>query len=412
MSDPLAVFVAVIAPNVSEQMGGEAIKALQYFEELRRRRIPSCVITHARVRSELQSRRPDWPVYYVEDTPLQVFLWKSRVFRYFLDVVFHLQVRSILRDLQARHDRVIAHYLTPVSPAQPALAPVGTIAVIGPKNGNIHFPPAFRGQELLPYKLRRLLRPVAHRFVHLLFNRRLGAAVVLVAGGERTRESLRLAGYREEQFLDVLDSGIDDRLGVSSRFRQEGRNSRFVHFGRLVRHKGVHLVLEALARANESIELDLFGQGPEEERLHALAERLGITQRVRFLGWAPDHHELLASLGRYRGFVFPSLAEANGIVVQESMAIGLPVIALNWGGPALLLDGDTGILVEPTSEAVVVEQLASAMTRLAADGALADRLAAAAREVAVGKFLWSKVADQWLSAYPVKAEPVGNSRRA
>jgi glycosyltransferase involved in cell wall biosynthesis len=401
MSNAAPAFVALVAPNTSEQMGGEGILAVQYFSELRRRGIACCLITHARVRKELAASHPDWPVEYVEDSRLQILLWKSVVLRNFLDVVFHWGTRPILQRLCDSHPSLVAHYVTPVSPVQPTFVPPGIRAVIGPKNGNVHYPPGLRGQEPLGYRARRMLRWISLRCVRALATPDARAAVVLVAGGERTRDSLRLAGYREQQFVDVLNAGVADSLADRPRLRHSGRNGRFVYWGRLVHHKGVHLALRALASTEPWIELDLIGRGDEEESLQALARELGIAERVHFRGWAPDHAALLASLGSYRGFVFPSLAEAHGIVVQEAMAIGLPVVALRWGGPSFLIDADTGVLVEPEDESRVVDGLARAMTRLAEDGDLADRLSEAGRSRAVADFLWSRVMDRWLRDYPV-----------
>lgn len=63
----------------------------------------------------------------------------------------------------------------------------------------------------------------------------------------------------------------------------------------------------------------------------------------------------------------------------EAMALGLPVIALNWGGPAMLADASNALYVQPGSEEAVVAGIATAMKRLARDGALAESLSVAAR---------------------------------
>jgi len=105
-------------------------------------------------------------------------------------------------------------------------------------------------------------------------------------------------------------------------------------------------------------------------------------------------------LRAYRAFVFPSLAEANGIVVQEAMIQGLPVIALDWGGPALLVTPETGILIQPTSEEFVIDQLAISMDKLAEDGDLAEQMSINARARALEKgFLWSDIIRDWREVY-------------
>ena len=107
-----------------------------------------------------------------------------------------------------------------------------------------------------------------------------------------------------------------------------------------------------------------------------------------------------AILAQARAFVFPSLAEANGIVVQEAMMTGLPVVALDWGGPAALLDADTGILIEPSSEEHVIETLAAAMVRLGSDADEAERLSKNARAAAeAAGFAWAELLASWIKIY-------------
>src|SRR6185436_6751806 len=118
----------------------------------------------------------------------------------------------------------------------------------------------------------------------------------------------------------------------------EGRNLKFVHNGRLVAHKGADLAIRALSRTKHPVELEIVGRGPERERLERLAKKLFVSERVKFTPWIEDHSKLPEYMRQFRGMVFPSLAEANGIVVQEAMVMGLPVICLDWGGPSLLVD--------------------------------------------------------------------------
>jgi glycosyltransferase involved in cell wall biosynthesis len=179
-----------------------------------------------------------------------------------------------------------------------------------------------------------------------------------------------------------------------------GRNLRFVHNGRLVKHKGTDLAIRALALAKNPVVLEIIGRGPELANLKALASQLGLSERVRFIEWFADHEQLAAALREYRGFVFPSLCEANGIVVQEAMIMGLPVICADWGGPSLLVTPQCGFLIEPRSEQYMIEELAKAMDILAEDGALAERLSLAGRQRAIDRhFLWPGVVRDWTAVY-------------
>ena len=412
---PVPAFeVILIAPNVSEQMGGEAIKALQIYLEMERQGIRLHQVTHERAKPELDRSFPQMSVSYVADTTIEKLLYRWKLFEQLLNFVF---LRSAVKQAQAllkQNPGAVVHFTSPVSPILPYPPVPGAHVVIGPINGNIHYPPAFRHREKLAYKVRRWLHP-AMQFLHRFsFSGKRKANALLVAGGQRTYESLRMAGCSEHQFVDSIDSGVLNRLYDLPRITHSGKNLRFYHNGRLVEHKGTDLIVKSLARTRNPIELDIIGRGPELQNLRSLAASLQLGDRVKFIEWVPDHTELARMLRDYRAFVFPSLAEANGIVVQEAMIQGLPVIACNWGGPALLVTPETGVLIDPVSEEHVIAELAAAMDLLAEDGELAERMSVNARALGrIKGFLWPDVIRNWrpiytrISAKAVPGAPAG-----
>jgi glycosyltransferase involved in cell wall biosynthesis len=242
------------------------------------------------------------------------------------------------------------------------------------------------------------LHALAQRAQRVLFPEKRRVRVILVSGYERTRASLRLAGVPEEKMVDVLDSGVDDSVAARPRAVHTGHNPRFACSGRMVDHKGTDLAIRAVAAAGPDIRLDIYGDGEKRAELEALVRRLGLQERVRFLGWMPSHDALLEALSAYRGYVFPSLAEANGIVMQEAMMLGLPVIATRWGGPAMLADDTSAVYVDPVSEDHMIRELARAMDRLATDPDHAERLSQNARAIAEKNFPWKTVARSWMTA--------------
>ncbi len=399
-ANPDALSLILISPNVSEQMGGEAIKALQIYLELRRQGVRVFQITHDRVRDELERKFPDMEVSFVADSKLQVVLNRLTPLSPLLGIVFLWKATRIARKILKDRPGSIVHFVAPVSPVLPYFRLPGAPVVIGPLNGNIHFPSSFRRAEPASYRMRRWLHPVLQFLNRFTLQGKQHADALLVAGGERTYQSLRWCGCRDEQFVDSIDSGVLDRLYTSPRISHVGKNVRFFQNGRLVLHKGTDLVIKALKRTRNPIEFDIIGRGPELDNLRALTAKLNLGDRVRFIEWIPDHSKVAEMLREYRAFVFPSLAEANGIVVQEAMVQGLPVITLNWGGPSLLVTRETGIAIEPINEEYVVDQLANAMDILSEDGELAERMSIAGRKRAVDNgYLWSGVIRNWLFVY-------------
>ncbi|OGR91462.1 MAG: hypothetical protein A2V88_06650 [Elusimicrobia bacterium RBG_16_66_12] len=112
----------------------------------------------------------------------------------------------------------------------------------------------------------------------------------------------------------------------------------------------------------------IAGRGPEEPRLAAAVERLGLAGKALLVGHREDAALLLKSLDVY---VQSSWGEGMGSVLIEAAACGVPRAATTAGGiPEVVADGETGLLVEPRNP----EALAGAIVRLIDDRALAKRL--------------------------------------
>ncbi|HJU20072.1 MAG TPA: glycosyltransferase [Stellaceae bacterium] len=143
--------------------------------------------------------------------------------------------------------------------------------------------------------------------------------------------------------------------------------------GRLHPNKGFDLLLAALA-AVPQVHLWIAGTGALSASLERLALRLGLSRRVRFLGWREDVPELLASADF---LVCPSRHEPLGNVVLEAWAARVPVVALASEGPRELIAHDQSGLLVPPEEAPGA--LARAIARLSEDPSLRARLAAGGR---------------------------------
>lgn len=180
-------------------------------------------------------------------------------------------------------------------------------------------------------------------------------------------------GLDLEAFVPSTDPDtVRRRLGLSP------ADLVVITVGRMVPFKRQDLLLEAVARLHgEFTRLGciIVGDGPERPGLLELAERLALGDRVRFTGHRDDVADLLAAADV---FVLPSPAEHFGRVVLEAMAVGVPVVAVDAGGPAEILeDGKSGLLVPEATAA----SLASGMATLLRDRRLRQRIAETARTV-------------------------------
>ena len=161
--------------------------------------------------------------------------------------------------------------------------------------------------------------------------------------------------YRRAQKFHAIKTVLIPGVGIDlGRFQGEGQakqelrkrlsisEEQFVlmSVGELSERKNHMVVIKALARLKEYDILYLIcGDGPLQEQLQAEAEKLGIGNRVRLLGFRQDISELLAVADV---FVFPSLQEGLPVAMMEAMASGLPIVASEIRGNKDLLQNNQG----------------------------------------------------------------------
>jgi len=172
-----------------------------------------------------------------------------------------------------------------------------------------------------------------------------------------TRRFLDDKVFRKHKTVTVYN-GIDSDRYVPCAQDVVGREFRWIAVGRLHAQKDYPTLLDAMARCADAT-LDIVGQGDLYEALQRQVHRLGLKDRVRFLGLRDDVPDLLPA---YDGFVLSSAWEGFGLVVAEAMASGLPVVATRSGGPQEIVGEDetAGFLVSPRSP----DALTAAMRRL------------------------------------------------
>ena len=162
--------------------------------------------------------------------------------------------------------------------------------------------------------------------------------------------------------------------------------------GRLHQSKAHDVSLRALQKMPDAY-LWIAGDGPEADTLRAEAENLGVSNRVRFLGWRDDAPALYRSADVA---VFPSRFEPLGNVVIQAWAHGVPIVAARSTGPAALIrDGGDGFLIEIDDS----EGLAAKTRMLLADASLrASFIAAGAKRVET-EFSEGAVVAQWTALF-------------
>jgi glycosyltransferase involved in cell wall biosynthesis len=177
----------------------------------------------------------------------------------------------------------------------------------------------------------------------------------IVAASSETAERLR-PYVRPGTPVHVAPNGIDRALVDAVPPLADGADVVFV--GRLVAHKGVHLLLGALTLLRDEgfvLTARVIGSGPELGALRAEAVRLGLGGQVEFCPAMPAQADVFASIKGARVFVFPSQREGFGIAVLEALACGTPVVTTNAPDNLArhLVDrSGHGVVCDPSSRAV------------------------------------------------------------
>jgi glycosyltransferase involved in cell wall biosynthesis len=208
------------------------------------------------------------------------------------------------------------------------------------------------------------------------------AAVILC----KTKDTLAYVPYAyRAKCLMMQDVGTEEALILREPFAGPP-TPRFLYVGRLLYWKGVHLALQALAltlREFPDARLTVAGDGRDAEWLRKMADRLQVSHAVDWKGWVP-RPQALSMYREHTAFLFPSLHDSGGTVVMEALSQGLPLICLDCGGPGAMLPPSCGfkIEVEGRNREQVVNDLADAMRKLAANPELRAQMSSLALDAA------------------------------
>ena len=169
---------------------------------------------------------------------------------------------------------------------------------------------------------------------------------------------------------------------------------RLLFVGRLNAQKGIALLLDAVAKMRNKVDLDVIGDGADRDALRAQADTLGISARVHWHGALPQPR-LLEFYRSATALVVPSREEGFGLVAVEAQLCETPVVAFASGGLAdTIEDGVTGYLVPPGDSA----SLAVALDTVVSSEARHD-VGKAGRQSALARFAPESVARRYRKLY-------------
>lgn len=186
--------------------------------------------------------------------------------------------------------------------------------------------------------------------------------------------------------VEVILNGF--RIRSLPAVSEERAQCAVVQVGHLIKQKHFDVTLRAFARLKKeypAAQFTVVGQGSEREALEALADELGVSESVHFLGQLPNE-AVLAEMSKAQFFCMPSVREGFGIVYLEAMASGCVAIGTEGEGIADLIEsGKNGFLVPPEDP----EAIWQVMQRCLQHPAEAEAIAARGRKDALS-LTWEK----------------------
>jgi glycosyltransferase involved in cell wall biosynthesis len=392
--------VLIAAPNIDATDVGEALMAFKWAEALSEL-VDLTVLCFQRpgrpdVSAQLPAARvvtwpePKWALKHERLNAMLKPAWP----------IFANRVRHwISSEIDGGHEFDMAHQLMPqaaryASPLRHFDIPY----IIGPLGGALDTPASFRSEVASAPVFTRLRALDAFRFRHDPWLRKSYGRAACVLGVAPYVQDV-LADVPLGRFESVLELGIDDVAPLQER-QSEGGRLRLLQVGRVVRTKGLRDAVRAISLLRDlpGVTLTSAGRGEEMELCRAEAERLGVADRISFLGHV-SRAEVESLYESHDAFCFPSFREPAGGVLYEAMRHGLPVITADRGGPAGIVDDASGIRIPVTDPLTYARDLANAIRSLAASPSLRAQLGTGARDKVLKEGLWSSKAASLVELY-------------
>lgn len=234
-------------------------------------------------------------------------------------------------------------------------------------------------------------------FLRLKFKAMSRLTTRIFAVSDAARSFLVEAYGVDRSRIGVITNGVDAEL-FCPRPDAPRQNRRMVigTIGRAFKIKNLPLLISAVARlvaAGHDLELQIGGDGPDEDALRALGDELQMGDRLKLLGFVDD---VPARLHAFDVFVLSSDNEGNPNALIEAMAVALPCVATSVGSVPELLDrGRAGLIVPPGDE----EGMATAIARVVHDEGLRRTLGEAARRRVLERYSERRMFDAYEALY-------------
>lgn len=267
--------------------------------------------------------------------------------------------------------------------------PAGAIALILRRLAGLRYIVRVCGPDIPGFECRY---QTIHRFLSPLVRRIWCGAEKVVAKSEREIEMIHAVDPRLSCLL--IPNGVDVVAFRPTQIRPEAGPLRILCVSRLIERKGQRHLIDAVKRLTDEgidVNVELVGTGDAREANETQVARLGLANRISFLGYVP-RETIALHYATAHVFVLPSYNEGMSVALLEAMASGLAVVVTPTGGTPELVEPEINGLIADWGD---VDLLTVQLRRLAQDRSLVQRMGEASRRRA-GIFSWDRAALRYI----------------
>lgn len=341
-------------------------------------------------------RRDGILVEFFEDSR---FLWvlqtpiggiKHRIYYYF----WQKAIRPLAARLIAEHSPVVLQHVNwGTGKVSSGLVGLGVPVIFGPVGGFECVEQQVVGGLAWNLQIIEFLRRFHIRL--LRYSSTLRAMYrqidLVLACTEESAGHIRRLGAREIELM--TNAGISEEMALRLSRTQHHHSTpgvlKLFFASRLCGWKGEEFAIRALARVKgEKVSLTILGSGVNLVRCQRLSVQLGVAGQITFIPFLPKWEDVWDLYAESDVFLFPSLHDSGGTSVLEAMAAGLPVICLDLGGPAVLVDSTCGIKIAPGTTGQIVQHMTEAICHLRDHPEERRQKGQAAIERCLARFTW------------------------
>lgn len=355
------------------------------------------IITRANNKIPIESHLPTEVAgnitFHYYDTAYVIRKFKNRAKGlYFYYFCWQLGIIPLIRKLTQLYNFNYSIHLTFGSMWMPTFLPFFKIPFIwGPVGGGDGEPSSFLKE--LPVKQRLM------QYGRLIMNRTsfLNPAIIIpgykaVAILTRTDNSANaIPGMFQAKVRTILETSMAPEI-FNYHINDRKQNSgvvKLIFTGRLTPSKNVISVVRALnlIPASYNILLTIIGSGSEKSKVRQEVEKYQLASRVQLISEI-SRNEVLHELSQSDIYLFPSLREGGSWALMEAMAIGLPVVCLDWSGMKVITDDTSAIRLPVTTPEQMPKDMSEAICKLIDHPELRCKMGMAARERIKNVFNW------------------------